>query len=148
MFTYRDHHYGPENFNSSAALAWNGDVRLSTYFHSDVTFISGGITLYFYNAPSKGIGLPHEIELVWGKDVTVAYSPLEHVILGNNDLSLDDDILRNVTIAATTSGGVPLGYTSIGVIFRFSEKSGIRWLLLSHIEVCSEPGAILIKMNG
>ena len=130
--------YGLENFNSSAALAWNSDVGLFTYFHSDMTFISGGITLYFYNVPTKGIGLPHEIELMWGRDVLVANNPLEHVILGNQDLRLDDNVLRNVTIAATTTCVIP--YTSIGMIFHFSEKNDIRWLLLSQIEICSEPG--------
>ena len=97
--------------------------------------------LFFYNNPSMGIGLPHKIELNWGIGGLFAGNSLGHAVIGNQDLSEDDNMRRNVTIAALaddpTDGG---NYRSLRVTFRFSDVSSISWFLLSKIEICSSPG--------
>ena len=102
--------------------------------------------MYFYNVPSMGIGLPHKVELSWGVDNLNANNQLEHVILGNQDLSLNDNTLRNITLVATTRGGT--NYVSVGIRFRFCpEKNSIRWLIVTEIEVCNE-GKIKMLYRG
>ena len=96
-----------------------------------------GINLYFYNVPSMGIGLPHDVELSWGSIDVIANDRLEHIILGNQDLSLNDSTLRNVTLVATTNGST--SYASVGIRFRFSSnENNIRWLIVTEIELCNE----------
>ena len=86
-----------------------------------------------------GIGLPHEIELAYSNNPLDVSNPLGHAVLGNQDLSEDDNILRNVTVAVVPSGTSP-SYTSIGITLRFSELNRISWLLLSEIEICNDAG--------
>ena len=130
--------FGSQSLNVNDGFAWNNesDVTIVIALNDGQEDIITGVNLYFYNVPSMGIGLPHEIELSWGAAIIIANNPLEHVILGNQDLALDDNVLRNVTIVATNDGGTP--YTTVGIRFRFSDDNRIRWLLLTEIEVCNE----------
>ena len=132
---------GSQSLNVSDSFAWNNinksDVTIVVALSVSQETIITGVNLYFYNVPSMGIGLPHEIDLSWGDmNAITANNPLEHVILGNQDLALDDNVLRNVTIVATNDGGRP--YTTVGITFRFSDENRIRWLLLTEVEVCNE----------
>ena len=135
---------GPLNQNLTdvtGVLAWNQSV---TIIVSVVQMISvTGINLFFYNNPSVGVGLPHEIELAYSDSPLMVSNPLGHAVLGNQDLSEDDNILRNVTVAVLPSGGSPV-YSSIGITFRFSELNRISWLLLSEIEICTAAGIVYI----
>lgn len=84
-----------------------------------------------------GIGLPHEVELSWGESPMHATNKLEYVILGNQDLSLNDNTLRSVTIVTTTNGAA--NYSSVGIRFPFNpDKNNIRWLIVTEIELCNE----------
>ena len=70
----------------SSTLAWNQDVTITLGLNT-LTRVKG-INLFFYNTPSMGIGLPHEIELNWGDVNTVlAMNQVGHAVLGNNNLS-------------------------------------------------------------
>ena len=131
---------GSQSLNVNDGFAWNNESDVTIIIALNISqlqeTIITGVNLYFYNIPSMGIGLPHEIELTWGTFIIEANNPLEHVILWNQDLALDDNVLRNVTIVATNNGSMP--YKSVGITFRFSDENRIRWLLLTEIEVCNE----------
>ena len=129
-----DGQHGSQNFTPSDGLAWNRDVKI--IIDIQPTLVTG-INLFFYNVPSMGIGLPHKVELSWGSTSFIANNPLEHVILGNQDLSLNDSTLRNVTLVATTNGTT--SYRSVGIRFRFnSNENNIQWLIVTEIELCNE----------
>ena len=135
-----DSEYGPDNLTDlNAVFAWNQDVSITVGMNAVQQTRVTGINLFFYNIPSMGIGLPHEIELNWGTSTTLANNRLGHVVLGNQDLSEDDNILRNVTIAALANdGGDGMSYRSINISFSFSDANNIKWLLLSEIEICND----------
>ena len=121
----------------AGVLAWNQDVTVIVSVITPISVI--GINLFFYNNPSVGVGLPHEIELAYSDNPLAVSNPLGHAVLGNQDLNEDDNVLRNATVAVVPSGNSP-SYTSIGITFRFSELNRIRWLLLSEIEICTDNG--------
>ena len=128
------------------AFAWNEDVTITVGLLADnmgrPRVRVRAVNLFFYNIPSMGIGLPHEIELRWG-DITLidTPNPLGRAVLGNSDLSQEDNTTRNVTIAAIADdSGDETNYRAISITFRFSDASPIRWLILSEVEVCTSPG--------
>ena len=124
----------------AGVLAWNQDVTIIVSVLLATPIRVTGINLFFYNNPSVGVGLPHEIELAYSNNPLAVNNPLGHAVLGNQDLSEDDNALRNVTVTVVPSGTSP-SYTSIGITFRFSELNRIRWLLLSEIEICTDAGS-------
>ena len=124
----------------AGVLAWNQDVTIIVSVLLAAPIRVTGINLFFYNNPSVGVGLPHEIELAYSNNPLAVNNPLGHAVLGNQDLSEDDNALRNVTVAVVPSGTSP-SYTSIGITFRFSELNRISWLLLSEIEICTDAGS-------
>ena len=137
---------GPLNQNLTdvtGVLAWNQDVTIIVSVQPTTPVAVTGINLFFYNNPSVGVGLPHEIELAYSDNPLAVSNPLDHAVLGNQDLSEDDNILRNVTVAVLPSSGSPL-YTSIGITLHFSELNRIRWLLLSEIEICNNAGSYTV----
>ena len=124
----------------SSTLAWNRDVTITMGLSPAVRVTA--VNLFFYNIPSMGIGLPHEIELNWG-NMNQAFTPnrLGHAVLGNNDLSQEDNTTRNVTIAAIADTNDDMtDYTAFSITFRFSAANPIRWLILSEIEICTDSG--------
>ena len=103
--------------------------------------------MYFYNIPSLGIGLPYEIELHRGATEVSATDLLGHAILGNSDLSQEDNTTRNVTIAAiakTPDDEDP--YHSLSISFGFPDNSPIRWLILSEVQICTQQGTYIVHL--
>ena len=124
----------------SSTFAWNRDVTITLGLTPAVRVTA--VNLFFSNIPSIGIGLPHEIELNWGNTNPV-FTPnrLGHAVLGNSDLSQEDNTTRNVTIAAIADdSGDETDYTAFSITFRFSDANPIRWLILSEIEICTNSG--------
>ena len=121
----------------SSTFAWNQDVTITLGLNT-LTRVKG-INLFFYNTPSMGIGLPHEIELNWGDVNTVlAMNQVGHAVLSNSDLSQEDNTLRNVTIIAIPDdSGNETDYRAVSITFRFSDTRRIRWLILSEVEICN-----------
>ena len=119
----------------SSTFAWNQDVNIAIGLNTSTRV--RGINLFFYNIPSMGIGLPHEIELMWGDNTVLVNNPLRHAVLGNSDLSQSDNTTRNVTIVAIPDniGDV---YRAVSITFHFSDTSHIRWLILNEVEICTE----------
>ena len=124
----------------SSTLAWNRDVTITAGLGPAVRVTA--VNLFFYNIPSMGIGLPHEIELNWG-NINLGFTPnrLGLAVLGNGDLNQEDNTTRNVTIAAIAdTNDDETGYTALSITFRFSAANPIRWLILSEVEICTSPG--------
>ena len=123
----------------SSTFAWNRDVIITAGLSpARVT----AVNLFFYNIPSMDIGLPHKIELNWGNTNQV-FTPnrLGLAVLGNSDLSQEDNTTRNVTIAAIAdTNDDETGYTAFSITFRFSDANPIRWLILSEVEICTDSG--------
>ena len=94
------------------------------YFPFPYTVVTvRGINLYFYNIPSRNIGLPYDTVL----------SSFSSFIEGNQDLSQNDNQLRNVTL-------IPSGTFEIkrfSIWFSFSNIDKIVWLLLTEVELCT-----------
>ena len=131
----------------SSTFAWNQDVTI-TMGLSQAARVRA-VTLYFYNIPLMGIGLPHEIELNWG-NTNLLFTPnrLGRAVLGNSDLNQEDNTTRNVTIAAIADdSGDGINYTSISITFCFSGASPIRWLILSEVEICTGQGMYIDLPN-
>ena len=121
MAVLGDGDYGTPALNVTAVHAWNKTVRITFYFPSDVRVT--GINLYFYNIPSRNIGLPYDTYL----------SSFPSFIEGNQDLSQNDNQLRNVTL-------IPSGtfeFRRFTIQLRFSDIDKIDWLLLTEVELCT-----------
>ena len=124
----------------SSTFAWNRDVIITAGLGPAVRVTA--VNLFFYNIPSIGIGLPHEIELNWG-DLNTVFTPnrLGLAVLGNSDLSQEDNTTRNVTIAAIAdTNDDETDYSALSITFRFSDANPIRWLILSEVEICTSAG--------
>ena len=119
----------------SSTLAWNQDVTITMGLNT-LTRVRG-INLFFYNIPSMGIGLPHEIELMWGENTVLVDNPLRYTVLGNSDLSQEDNATRNITIAILPDN-IGDEYRAVSITIRFPDASRIRWLILSEVEICTE----------
>ena len=121
--------HGPQTLNVTAVQAWNQTVSITiSSFSSPIV----GINLYFYNIPSRGIGLPY--------DIIINSAGLQFALEGNQDLSQDDNQLRNITLIPQS-----LTSTAVTITFTFSERDRIDWLLLTELEVCTDStGALII----
>ena len=92
----------PSNIDPSEFLAWNESSRFTLIRSGgdDTIDTLRQINLYFYHNPLLGIGLPELILSVSLSDFDVG-SSLTYTILNNQDLTLDDAQVRNVTLAFT-----------------------------------------------
>ena len=104
--------------------AWNRNVLISFIFPTSVGVT--GMNLYFYNNPSRNIGLPYDT------DVT-SQPGIPSFIEGNQDLSLNDNLLRNVTLIPRAT----IEANKFSIKFRFSNIDKIDWLLLTEVELCT-----------
>ena len=117
-----DGDYGTPALNVTAVHAWDKTVRITFHFPSKVRVT--GINLYFYNIPSRNIGLPYVTYL------TSSPSFIE----GNQDLSQNDNQLRNVTLIPSATINNHLRFS---IKFIFSDIDKIDWLLLTEVELCT-----------
>ena len=108
------------------------------------------VNLFFFNIPLMGIGLPYEIELSWGNfKLIFTNNPLGRAVLGNSDLSQEDNTTGNVTIAAIADdSGDETGYRALSITFHFLDDNSIRWLILSEVEICTDQGMCCIKHDN
>ena len=116
-----DGDYGTPALNVTAVHAWNKTVNIIFYFPTSVRV--RGINLYFYNIPSRNIGFPY--------DTFLPSSP--SFIEGNQDLSQNDNQLRNVTLIPSAT----IENNRFTIWFRFSNIDKIDWLLLTEVELCT-----------
>ena len=83
------------------------------------------IRLYFYNIPSMNIGLP-EVTLMAG-------GPQEYFVTGNQNLNSTDNRRRNFILSYTNSLVMT---NTFQIIFGFTNRTDVNWLLLSEVEFC------------
>ena len=132
---------GSADLNTSKVFAWNREVSIAFTFAATQV---NQVNLFFYNIPSRGVGLP-PAELYWGdNNPALPVNLLSHAIVGNQDLSQDDRTLRNVSLVVTAvqSQG---NYRYLRVRFTFpaetsAQTSLIDWILLSEVQLCEEAG--------
>ena len=114
---------GPPNV--STINAWSRSQSTVT-----VAFITSSqvqlchIRLYFYNIPSMNIGLP-QVTLIAG-------GPQEYFVTGNHNLSSTDNRRRNVVLSYAYS----VMTNTFQIVFGFTNRTDIDWLLLSEVELC------------
>ena len=110
--------------------AWNQTVSITfTLVPTDTAYVEG-LNLYFYNIPSRRIGLPYNIRII---------SPSgdhPYQLEGNDDLTLDDNGQRSVTLIPE-SLSFTFASNTFTIIFEFSDTEQIDWLLLTEVEICT-----------
>ncbi len=120
----------PSPPNVSAIHAWRrsqGVVRV-VFRYSSVAQVRH-IKLYFYHIPSMGIGLP-DVAL------SAAGTSQDYHVTGNQELNQTDARRRMIVLSFTTSF---LSQNNYGIVFTFGTSSKVEWLLLSEVELCTEP---------
>ena len=124
--------------DTSKVVAWNREVSIIIQRTQRTPFRVNQVNLFFYNIPSRGVGLP-PVELYWSNNNPVLpENLLSHVIVGNQDLSQDDSTPRNVSFVVT-SNVANYGYFRIRFTFP-AETSLIDWILLSEVQLCEAAG--------
>ena len=116
-----DGDHGTAALNVTAVHAWSTTVNILFTLENPVQVL--GINLYFYNIPSRNIGLPYDTVL----------SSVTSFIEGNQDLNQNDNQLHSVTLIPTRT----LSRRTFTIEFRFSNKDKIDWLLLTEVEICT-----------
>ena len=119
-----DGDHGTPALNVTAAHVWTKTARITFSFPTDVRV--RGMNLYFYNIPSRNIGLPYDTD-VTSKPGIPSY------IEGNQKLSQDDNQLRDVTLIPR----VTIEGNKFSIKFSFSNIDKIDWLLLTEVELCT-----------
>ena len=127
---------GPADLDMGAVHAWNESVNI--LFDLVATTRVTALNLYFYNIPSMGSGLPYEIEL-FRTETNLFTNPvsISYTITGNQDLSQEDNMLRNITLVDTSGES---DYRYFWITFTFSTMNRIDLLLLSEVELCDGIG--------
>ena len=114
--------------------AWNysvGTVNITFTLTGGITSLIRHMNLYFYSITSMGIGLP-SVTVYRGGTV------MEHYITGNDNITQEDNMRRNVSLSLTSPSDLSGSYT---LQFDF-ENTDVEWLVLSEIEVyhCPDTG--------
>ena len=135
-----DNDNGPSSVDLSSAndvqifFTWFGEADINLQFSPASELAS--LELYFLNYPSEGIGLP-TIQLFSFDDVLDTPGTSVSYVLNNSDmLSSTDNVRRKVTLGIL--GKQNLGsYSRLRVNFSYTGMSGIEWLFLSEINLCT-----------
>ena len=125
----------PGRVDSSQFMAWNESSRI-TLIQTGATDTLVGvrqINLNFYHEPEAGIGLPEFTISVSISDPTTGAS-LPYTFLNNQDLSMDDSQVRNVTLALTE----PITGDANRFHIEFSLTSDIRQFAVSEVQLCAD----------
>ena len=139
---------GPEgtNYASDVVHAWSHSAQsvIITHALDSRASVIRHVNLYFYNIPSRRIGLP-TVTLYAGDNPAIPM-PLEYYIVGNDALTEDDMMRHNVILSLRSSQ--PQSTRFFNVQFDFENKD-IDWLVLSEAVLCSVPTqGTLFKEGG
>ncbi|XP_064396384.1 uncharacterized protein LOC135343306 isoform X2 [Halichondria panicea] len=117
--------------------AWDQTVSIIfTLTTTDTAYVEG-LNLYFYNIPSRRIGLPYNIR------ITSPSGDHPYQLEGNDNLTLDDNGRRSVTLIPESLSLTPTSNT-FTIIFEFSDTEQIDWLLLTEVEICTSVSVVLL----
>ena len=119
----------PPNVSSINAWSRTQGQTVTIAFAYAVSPAVRHVHLYFYHIPSMGIGLP-DVRLV------ASGQPQPYYVTGNQNLNSTDARRRNVVLSFA---GTIAAMSRFTVNFEFSEDSNVDWLLLSEVQLCTEP---------
>ncbi len=120
-----------DNYTSAGVHAWNQMSQSITIRYRYTTAVQiRHISLFFYNSPSAGIGLP---------DITLSAggNELDYYITNNEELSQADINRRHNVILSLVS--IPTATTIYSIVFTFAEDSNINLLIMSELNLCMTP---------
>ena len=137
-----DGRYGndPSRIDFSDFIAWNESSRI-VFMHVGALTGERQVTLYFYHEPASGIGLP-EFNLSASTHAAMSGDPLTYTILGNQDLTVDDAQVRNVTLALTEPITEPVDRFHI----EFFLTNSTRQFAVSEVQLCNDSGKLHADM--
>ena len=137
--------YTPNGINSTEFLAWNESSRITLLRSGALDTLTAvrQVKLYFYHEPASGIGLP-EISLSGStSDLVMLGNPLTYTILDNQDLTVDDAQVRNLTLALTEPITEPVNRFHI----QFSLTDNIKQFAVSEVQLCSDEGRFKVHVS-
>ena len=133
--------YTPNGIDSTEFLAWNESSRITLRrVGLDTLTAVRQVTLYFYHEPASGIGLPEIILSGSISDLEILGDPLTYTILDNQDLTMDDAQVRNLTLALTEPITEPVNRFHI----QFSLTDNIQQFAVSEVQLCSDNSKLYI----
>ena len=133
------------NINSTEFLAWNESSRITLRHEGALDTLTAvrQVKLYFYHEPESGIGLP-EISLSGSTSETLMLGDsLAYTILDNQDLTVDDAQVRNLTLALTEQITEPVNRFHI----QFSLTDSIQQFAVSEVQLCSDEGKFKVLVS-
>ena len=124
---------GPEgtNYTNTMVHAWHhstGTVTIEYTFDGGINTEIRHVNLYFYSITSMGIGLP-SVTVYRGSTV------VEYHIFGNDDITQEDNMRRQILLSLTSTSSSRTSYT---LQFEF-ENTDVDWLVLSETRLCRVP---------
>ena len=137
--------YTPNGIDSTEFLAWNESSRITLRRAGGLDTLTAvrQVKLYFYHEPASGIGLP-EISLSGSiSDLLILGDPLTYTILGNQDLTVNDAQIRNLTLALTEPITEPVNRFHI----QFSLTDSIQQFAVSEVQLCSDEGKFKVHVS-
>ena len=126
----------PDLIDPFEFLAWNESSRITLVCSAALDTLTAvrQVKLHFYHEPTSGIGLP-EFNLSASRfDVTPLGDPLTYNILDNQDLTVDDAQVRNLTLALTEPITEPVNRFHI----QFSLTDNIQLFAVIEVQLCSD----------
>ena len=127
-----------DSIDPTEFMAWNDSSRIILQRPGSQGGVAAvrEVNIYFYHEPAAGIGLP-DITLSASNSNDPPYGlSLPYTILGNQDLTADDDQVRNVTLALTEEITDSVSRLHIN----FSLTDSIQQFAVSEIQLCSDEG--------
>ena len=97
------------------------------------------VSLNFYHEPASGIGLPtFNLSASTSELITMLGDPLTYTILDNQDLTVDDAQVRNLTLALTEPITEPVNRFHI----EFFLSDSIKQFAVSEVQLCNDSGKV------
>ena len=133
----------PGNINSTEFLAWNESSRITLRRAGELDTLTA-VRQVKLHEPASGIGLPEFSLSGSTTDYSMLGDPLTYTILDNQDLTVDDAQVRNLTLALTEPITEPVNRFHI----QFSLTDNIQQFAVSEVQLCSNESKLLRFIKG
>ena len=121
-------------------MAWSNNSNITiTRVGTDTLVQLRSMKVYFYHDRTVGAGLP-QFNLSGSNSEITPGTPIPYAILGNQDLSVGDAQVRNVTLALLLGTDTVVGNR---FHIQFFLMSGIQLFAISEIELCTDAGTCM-----
>ena len=126
-----------DSIDPSEFFAWNENSRITLLRAGVIDTLTtvSQVSLYFYHEPASGIGLP-TFNLSASTSDLIPGDPLTYTILDNQDLTVNDTQVRNVTLALTEPITEPVNRFHI----EFFLSDSIKQFAVSEVQLCNDSG--------